>query len=79
MLNNNKLPVGSNNRQHVCLECEMAKSHNLPFYASTHFVSKPLELIYSDIWGPARLFLAMDLVIMFVFSMSLQNSFGYVL
>lgn len=31
----------------------MAKSHNLPFSPSTASVSKPLELIYSDVWGPS--------------------------
>jgi hypothetical protein len=45
----------------------MAKIHNIHFYSSIHSVSKPLELIYSDVWDQARLFLAMDLVIiMFV-------------
>ena len=31
----------------------MAKSHNLPFSISVPHVTKPLELIYSDVWGPS--------------------------
>jgi histone deacetylase 1/2 len=29
------------------------KSHNLPFYTSISSVFRPLELIYSDVWGPS--------------------------
>jgi histone deacetylase 1/2 len=30
----------------------MAKSHALPFSNSYISISKPLELLYSDVWGP---------------------------
>jgi len=31
----------------------MAKSHQLPYAKSNKVSSSPLELIYSDVWGPA--------------------------
>lgn len=38
---------------HECSSCHCAKSHKLPF--SNHHLnsSRPLELIYSDVWGPS--------------------------
>ena len=66
-------------RQNICPECAMAKSHNLLFSASISTVLRLLELIYSDVWGLARLFLLMDLVITFVFWMLSPNLFGYFL
>ena len=39
----------------VCLYCQMAKSHKLPTHLSLSRASKPLELIHTDIWGPAML------------------------
>lgn len=37
---------------HECSSCHYVKSHKLPF--SNHHLtsSKPLELLYSDVWGP---------------------------
>ena len=29
------------------------KSHQLPYHVSTSISTKPLELIFSDVWGPA--------------------------
>jgi histone deacetylase 1/2 len=45
-------PITSN-KSSICSHCQMAKSHALPFSNSHIFVSKPLELLYSDVWGPA--------------------------
>jgi histone deacetylase 1/2 len=39
----------------VCSSCQMAKSHRLPTHLSFSRASKPLELIHTDIWGPAML------------------------
>jgi histone deacetylase 1/2 len=36
----------------ICSECQLAKSHVMPFKHVHVFVLKPLELIYSDVWGP---------------------------
>jgi hypothetical protein len=37
----------------VCSACQQAKSHQLPFSDSTRVSTKPLELVHSDVWGPA--------------------------
>ena len=36
-----------------CDACKTSKSHKLPFAISIHKSSKPLELIHSNVWGPA--------------------------
>ncbi|KAI0507536.1 hypothetical protein KFK09_013662 [Dendrobium nobile] len=36
-----------------CKWCITAKHHKLPFHTITHRSSAPLELIHSDVWGPA--------------------------
>ncbi|GAB2267038.1 hypothetical protein Dimus_037931 [Dionaea muscipula] len=38
-----------------CDACQLGKSHRLPFLPSTFKASRPLELIYADVWGPAPL------------------------
>jgi histone deacetylase 1/2 len=37
----------------ICSDCQLAKSHAIPFKHVHVSVLKPLELIYSDVWGPA--------------------------
>jgi hypothetical protein len=37
----------------ICDACMCAKAHQLPFPRSSSHSTAPLELIYSDIWGPA--------------------------
>jgi hypothetical protein len=37
----------------VCDACQRAKSHQLPYPKSTSISNHPLELVFSDIWGPA--------------------------
>jgi histone deacetylase 1/2 len=37
----------------VCDACQKAKSHQLPYPTSTSPSSHPLELVFSDVWGPA--------------------------
>jgi histone deacetylase 1/2 len=41
------------NKETVCDACQQAKSHQLPYPVSTSKSSAPLELIFSDVWGPA--------------------------
>jgi histone deacetylase 1/2 len=41
------------NKDVVCDACQRAKSHQLPYPFSTSVSSHPLELIFSDVWGPA--------------------------
>ena len=43
----------SDHNNSVCDACQMGKTHQLPFYASNNVGSSPLELIHSDVWGPA--------------------------
>jgi histone deacetylase 1/2 len=38
----------------VCDACQCAKSHQLSYTASSRVSTAPLELIHSDVWGPAR-------------------------
>jgi histone deacetylase 1/2 len=38
----------------VCDACQRAKSHQLPYSFSSHVTTMPLELIHTDVWGPAR-------------------------
>lgn len=53
VLNSNKILIAFNKRNSICLDCEMTKSHNLPFHKSIHHVIKPLELIFSYVWEPS--------------------------
>jgi hypothetical protein len=48
------LPVQQEvNKDHVCGPCQQTKSHQLPYLSSTSLSSHPLELVFSDVWGPA--------------------------
>lgn len=39
----------------VCNACQLGKSHQLPYNISIHHTTRPLEIIHSDVWGPAPL------------------------
>ncbi|KAL5563802.1 hypothetical protein UlMin_033549 [Ulmus minor] len=41
------------NKNLICSSCQYAKSHRLPFQLSHSRASSPLDLIHTDIWGPA--------------------------
>jgi histone deacetylase 1/2 len=47
------LPCSESSNESVCNACQQAKSHQLPFPVSTSVSKHPLELIFSDVWGPA--------------------------
>ena len=54
LLKKNKLPyVGERDVETICDSCQKAKSHQLPYPISTSISTKPLQLIFSDVWGPA--------------------------
>jgi histone deacetylase 1/2 len=55
ILSRHELPSVSNKSTLVCDACQQGKSHQLPFPVSQHVPTAPLELIYSDVWGPARI------------------------
>lgn len=38
-----------------CPDCLASKSHKLPFFKSTLSSTKPLEIIFSDVWGPTSI------------------------
>jgi histone deacetylase 1/2 len=54
VLSRHELPSVSNKDKLVCDACQQGKSHQLPFSLSQHVITAPLELIYSDVWGPAQ-------------------------
>ena len=37
----------------ICNACQQGKSHQLPYPRSTSVSTRPLELVFSDVWGPA--------------------------
>jgi hypothetical protein len=53
MKDNNLSCSSFENNMHVCDACMKAKAHQLPYPVSTSRASAPLELIFSDVWGPA--------------------------
>jgi hypothetical protein len=46
---NNQLPLSNT----FCKHCVMGKMTQLPFSNSTSCTQFPLELVHSDVWGPA--------------------------
>jgi hypothetical protein len=54
VLSRHKLPfVKESNNNHVCNACQQGKAHQLPFPRSSSMSARPLDLIFSDVWGPA--------------------------
>lgn len=45
--------IMSNSNVH-CPSCAVNKSHKLPFGQNSFVATKPLQLIYSDVWGPVK-------------------------
>ena len=52
VISKNNLPCSTENKILVCDACQKAKSHQLPYSRSTSVSHYPLELIFSDVWGP---------------------------
>ena len=52
VISKNRLPFVSS-IESVCDPCQQAKSHQLPYPISTSVSTAPLQLIFSDVWGPA--------------------------
>jgi transposase InsO family protein len=54
VLSRHALPVShESNNARVCDACQLGKSHQLPYPRFTSTSSHPLDLIFSDVWGPA--------------------------
>ena len=47
------LSVDNKAKDSLCTACELGKSHKLPFISSTSITTQPLQLLHSDVWGPA--------------------------
>lgn len=52
-LNHCNIPVSNKFAIDFCSACSVGKSHRLPSHTSTFTYIAPLELVYSDLWGPA--------------------------
>jgi histone deacetylase 1/2 len=55
ILHDNKISFSESNKELVCDACQKSKSHQLPYPTSTSLSTSPLELVFSDVWGPATL------------------------
>jgi hypothetical protein len=54
VVSKNSLPcVSDSSLDLVCDACQQAKSHQLPYPKSSSVSTSLLELIFSDVWGPA--------------------------
>ena len=53
VLSKNKLPFSHEISESVCDSCQQAKSHQLRYPVSTSISTAPLQLVFSDVWGPA--------------------------
>ena len=53
ILNDNKIPFSTKFGSSICSACQLGKSHNLSFPISQTVYTKPLQLVVSDLWGPA--------------------------
>lgn len=54
VLQHNSLSLSLDHNKTICDACQQAKSNQLPYSLSNNVVSTPLELVFSDVWGPAR-------------------------
>jgi transposase InsO family protein len=48
-----RISVRNKHVQHHCKHCLIGKMHKLPFAHSKFQSTQPLELVHSDVWGPA--------------------------
>ena len=54
VIRNNLLPRSTSHHvESVCDSCQKAKSHRFPYSSSENKSCAPLDLIHSDVWGPA--------------------------
>ena len=54
ILSKSRMPfVQESNKEQVHDTCQQGKSHQLPYHVSNSVSSRPLEFVFSDIWGSA--------------------------
>lgn len=49
------MPCSVSNLTKAFVACSCNKIHKLPFAISSLSITKPLELVYTDVWGPFRI------------------------
>lgn len=76
VLQSNKIPCISNSTNSICNACQQGKTNQLPFPSSNSVSLSPLELIFSDVWGPVHTSVGGPNTIL-VSSMILVNLLGY--
>ncbi|KAL3835707.1 hypothetical protein ACJIZ3_010443 [Penstemon smallii] len=47
------LPIKGSSSSILCPACCQAKAHQLPYTPSHHRSSEPLQLLFTDVWGPS--------------------------
>ena len=57
--------TSSHDQFSFCETCQFGKLHLLPFKSSSSHAKEPLELIHSDVWGPAPILSPLILSTMF--------------
>jgi len=53
LLQNFSIPVSHLDKFDYCNSCSSNKSHRLPFSQNTLRSTYPLQIIFSDLWGPS--------------------------
>jgi hypothetical protein len=53
ILSLNNLPCSKESSHTICNACQLGKSHQLPYNNAIHRSTSPLQLVFSDVWGPA--------------------------
>lgn len=48
------LPTTTNKMSMLCRFCSINKAHQQPFYTTSLSSTGPLDIIYTDVWGPAH-------------------------
>jgi len=62
VLSKSQIPfVLDSNKDAICDACQKGKTHQLPYPRSTSVSSSPLELVFSDVWGPAPSFVGKNI------------------
>lgn len=53
LIRNSGLSCSTFNSKKVCHGCQLGKSSRRPLHLSSSRSNSPLELVFSDVWGPA--------------------------
>jgi histone deacetylase 1/2 len=53
VISRHDLSFSRDSNNHVCNACQQGKCHQLPYTNSCTISSSPMDLVFSDVWGPA--------------------------